>query len=277
MQVKDTVWIFIHLPKTGGTTINAHLYQHCVWDKTFIHLGDWGNAYRKTTKQKSFGERTAQERSQIAVLSGHRTYYGVHRAIPNKTARYFTIVRDPADRCVSLYNFERSRGEKETDFETWYTNRYPLHYRRFPCHFLAERVMNLRLPPNHAQNLRLSCQLLDLCWHVGLTEQLDQELNYIFSAMGLPLDWKNCRVAGQADNPLGGLSYLEHDEVIQKYYELDSAMRTRIYEEHTWDVRLYEYARQLNAKQWDQIRASQQLERGGRVEHLSEVRHEQAE
>ena len=41
-------------------------------------------------------------------------------------------------------------------------------------------------------------------------------------------------------------------------------------------VRLYEYARQLNAKRWDQISASQQLERGGRVDHLDEERHERA-
>lgn len=107
-QPNNAVWVFIHLPKTGGTTVNGHFRQHLRWDETFIHLAEWGNRYRKATNRKPLEERPLEERSRIEVLSGHHAYYGIHRWVPNKVGRYFTIVRDPAQRCVSRYNALRS-------------------------------------------------------------------------------------------------------------------------------------------------------------------------
>lgn len=250
-----TVWIFLHLSKTGGTTVNGHFRRHMSWDDSFVHFGGWGNRYRKNVARSAIEERSEKVRSRIKVISGHRSYYGIHHLVPNKTPKYFTIIRDPAQRCASRYNFNRSRGKISASFEDWYANVCVSQHRNAICQFLAERVMNRRLSSNHKQNFRLARQLLDLCWHVCLTENLSNDLRYVFSEMGLPTDFVSHRVAGKAGNALAGLDHPQKGEVIQSHYVLSDEMRSRIQKDNLWDVRLYEYARQLNEKQWSIIRS----------------------
>ncbi len=217
------------------------------WDETFIVLNNWGNIFRRKSHRIPFEQRPIEDRCRVQILSGHHAYYGIHRLVPERAPRYLTFVRDPADRCLSMYNFRRSRGDIESDFSCWYEEVYNIHHKNAMVQFFAERLMNTPLPPNHTANLILARKLLDHCWYVGITEYLDQDLKYLFGAMGLPTVWQNHRVAGRDDNALEGLStHPAHGEVIHKYVDINEEIRQQIYADHPEDVLLYQYALQLH-------------------------------
>ena len=119
----EPLWIFLHLPKTGGTSFKAHLEKHFEQDVALIELSDWGRRFRRDAGSVELEARSEEERSAVRVIAGHQAYFGIHRLIPGgRDARYVSFVREPADRCVSLYNFRRSRGVAEMSFDAWYND-----------------------------------------------------------------------------------------------------------------------------------------------------------
>ena len=117
------VYVFLHFPKTGGTTIIRHLRRHLAWDEEFIHLGGWGNNYRLRHKRVDFLERTPEDRHRARILAGHQARFGIHEYVGRKP-RYFTILRDPAERILSAYNFRMQMEDRDVSFEDWYAE-YP--------------------------------------------------------------------------------------------------------------------------------------------------------
>jgi len=250
---ENILWVFLHLPKTGGTTFNGLCYKQLIMDETFVLLNHWGKQYRYDRQRPSFHDRSIEHRNRVRVLSGHRTYYGIHRLVPDKEPRYLTSLRDPADRIVSRYNFWRSLGKINECFENWYQYSYkPKNYNPM-VEFYANRLMDLGLKLTPEQKLNLAKQLLDRCWYIAITERLDNDLKYIFKKMGLTPDWENHRVAGQPGNALEGLSHPNNYEAIQKYFILDKTTREMIYFDHPLDVELYRYAKKINSDNNQQI------------------------
>jgi len=89
--------IFVHIQKCGGMTIQRMLRRRYgpslpsrLWKKI---LGDDG--------EKSLEDYTHADR----WMQGHHCF-GVHRVLPKPFA-YFTMLREPISRLVSLYNFSK--------------------------------------------------------------------------------------------------------------------------------------------------------------------------
>mgnify|MGYP006291256665 CR=1 FL=1 len=93
--------IFLHIAKTGGTTLNTTL--RWVYGPTMcrrIPAGRPDEAYRwLKEKEKPLG-------SEFQLLMGH-TQFGVHEYV-HEPARYFTMLRHPVRRVVSLYYYIKS-------------------------------------------------------------------------------------------------------------------------------------------------------------------------
>lgn len=100
--------IFLHIPKTGGTTLTPVL--------------DWN--YKNQThkislhrKVQEFIDLPDDEKLQYKVLIG-QVFYGIHQYIPGD-CEYISILRHPVKRLVSQYQYLNVRkqklGEKSTD------------------------------------------------------------------------------------------------------------------------------------------------------------------
>jgi hypothetical protein len=91
--------IFLHIPKTAGTTLVRILHrQYAKTGYVWIKAGtSFENA--KLQVMRGRGER-------FGLVHGH-VPFGIHDAI-NRPVRYFTLVRDPVDRVLSHYYFARS-------------------------------------------------------------------------------------------------------------------------------------------------------------------------
>lgn len=240
------LWIFLHVPKCGGTTLKAHLERHFTMDEQLVEFSNWGRRYRKDRGRAEFADRAPDARARAEVLAGHQLDYGIHRLVPGgRDARYFTVVRDPAERCVSLYNFRWSRGHAPDDFEDWYGNWYRPEQSDYMVRFFAQRLYGAALPADPEQRYAMAQQLLALCWFVTTTEHWNAGLDFLCAAMGISADWQHYRAAGNSV-PLPA-SHPSQREVVKRRLTLDDGLRARIHADSPGDVRLVEWVR---ARRW---------------------------
>jgi len=98
----DRAVIFIHIPKTAGSTLrpimDRHYPRHVIRKLDFL-----------PRDLDAFLKLPEQARSQIRVLQGHFPF-GLHEqlAVP---ADYVTILRDPVDRIISMYYWIQGNHE----------------------------------------------------------------------------------------------------------------------------------------------------------------------
>ena len=170
------VYVFLHFPKTGGTTIIRHLRRHLAWDEEFIHLGGWENNYRLRHKRVDFLERTPEDRHRARILAGHQARFGIHEYVGRKP-RYFTILRDPVERILSAYNFRMQMEDRDVSFEDLVCG-IPAEQR----FHMASRGLKLDGPAASDDTIWAMRRM----WWIGLTEYLDDDLPHLFTALGAP-------------------------------------------------------------------------------------------
>jgi hypothetical protein len=93
--------IFLHLPKTAGTTLNRLIeWEYPLSEMYSIDpvLYEWSAAHLR--------KRSPDRLKKIRIFKGHMTF-GLHEVLP-QPATYITVLRDPVDRMISAYYFMRN-------------------------------------------------------------------------------------------------------------------------------------------------------------------------
>ncbi len=93
------VIVFYHLPKSGGTTLNAILKRNYPAE-AFVECGPDTHAFVAELKTWP-----AERLAAIRLLQGHFPF-GLHDLLP-QPARCFTLLRDPIERVISYYYHAR--------------------------------------------------------------------------------------------------------------------------------------------------------------------------
>jgi hypothetical protein len=87
--------LFVHIPKTAGTTLQMILARQFAGDRIYTITGNPGESVR------AFMAWPEEERARIQLVKGHMPF-GLHQHI-GIPATYITMLRDPVDRVVSQY------------------------------------------------------------------------------------------------------------------------------------------------------------------------------
>ncbi|MFT5112817.1 MAG: hypothetical protein ACI8P9_002145 [Parasphingorhabdus sp.] len=89
--------IFLHIPKTAGTTLRSVLVSR--YSRSSVYT--IGNDINRDIE--SLRDLSEVEKQKILLLQGHMTF-GLHEYLAHG-ARYITVLRDPVERVLSEYRF----------------------------------------------------------------------------------------------------------------------------------------------------------------------------
>lgn len=159
--------IFIHIPKTGGTTINAAM-QGTFWQT------EPGFNYRHILKDKSSNSGDLFDPENLEEFKGHSI---------------FMMLRHPIDRLVSEYYFIRERNEFVNDLKT--KPKDLISYAQSPqtqnymTGFLKGKKMYDPVPVSQKDldDVIESIEKLDI--HTGIFEHFGDSLAYISQKTGI--------------------------------------------------------------------------------------------
>ncbi|HEY1781870.1 MAG TPA: sulfotransferase family 2 domain-containing protein [Roseiarcus sp.] len=104
--VPPEILIFFHIPKTGGTTMDAILGRCFPGSQRLDSaMADTRSALSIRPREKieaKYHALSAAERQGIRCLMGTHYPFGIHTML-DRPAKYFTVVRSPVDRCISHF------------------------------------------------------------------------------------------------------------------------------------------------------------------------------
>ena len=244
-NVREKTLIFLHNPRTGGTTLSTTIERlfpaPAVFPGTLaVRLTSrtiqilWGGL--KTSRQvvQTLASLSESDRQKIAYLHGH-FQFGVHTMLP-QVCTYVTILRNPVERIMSLYHFLRRRPDM-----VWYDQLQEADLRGFVddmdacgCHNgQVRRISGVRPETPFTANI-LDCAKENLTEYfaiVGVTERLNETLLLLAEQRGW--NWQDIlysrRNVGNYNRSRGDVS----SDVI-------ALIRNR----NQLDIALYQFARQ---------------------------------
>ena len=217
--------IFLHIPKTAGTTLNRIIE----WQYSPLSIFTL-DPYRFRATAERFKTLSEERRRRFRVVRGH-LYYGLHEFLP-QGATYITMLREPVARFLSSYYFIQRRPlhplhrkmKRERLGVEDYLRLIP-HRHNLQCRLIAgvqdNRSADERLLDMAKENLTKSFSV------VGICERFEESLMLIAKTFG----W---------DVP-----FYENRKVSKNRSPVDPTAIEMIREHNRLDLELYEFGQKL--------------------------------
>ena len=114
----------LHIQKCGGTSVGEYI-------KSNLNEDEYLELYtRKIPNDLSFNKIEPHSRikaylkyldlDRVKIVFGHGVFNGLEEYFPNQKVKYYTILRNPIDRIISLYNFRKMGAVGQREFPIIY-------------------------------------------------------------------------------------------------------------------------------------------------------------
>ena len=225
MHKQPDVDIFLHIPKTGGTTLGVPLRLIYGYGRSLQVYNDDLTAYRRLS---------AQEQRRVRLLKGHVSF-GVHEHC-SRPSRYFTLLREPVAQVDSFHRMlldEYTRSQFSIESLEAYVQ---------SGHRTYVPNRQLRMIAGVDDGASVGSQTLERAKDIlsehfvlaGTTAHFDASLVLLKERLDWP--WPPFYVRSRTGSK-------------EKKQPIPDRVRRIIREQNQWDVRLYEHIRyQLDAE-----------------------------
>ena len=255
MADKKPLYVFLHPHRSAGVTIINHIVENCPPEE-YLLIGEFMG--KPELKEKLEAET---KNKKLKYILGHEAFYQLKDIFKDRDVKFFTLVKDPADKTASIYNsyLGLSGGDKKLPFEKWYSslkknlqvnflyerlkvsmdesqnilkskkffykNTAFLGKIRFRILFLLRKVHNLLIKRDEAKKLSEVEKYLKDFFFVGIAR--DEDLKKLFRLLGLPEEWEQKNTFRK--------------ELGEKRFSLSEDLRKKIYKDNPYDVLLYNH------------------------------------
>ena len=217
MSSKDLM-MFIHIEKSAGTSFKSILTNN--YFLSYLNLTSWHywtNEDDKILKPKEV-KNLLRIFPYVKAMSSHslRPKFGYEEEI-NRNIRYVTILRDPIERYLSNYYFQKDVMGMGWNFESY------LEEKRFH-NFMVKKLTG-------TNDLKRAKQIIDDFFFVGFVEEFDRSLILLKDRLETPfnINYKKRRVN----------SNKKHDKYAKG---LNPEQLNSVKEKNKLDMELYNYA-----------------------------------
>lgn len=191
--MSDDLFLVLHMPKTGGTTLAANFARNFRGDRWLPVFPEGGE--HETLLRDIDAEILKYKTPRTRCAFGHWVYWGIHDKIrPGAQSHYITFLRDPVERCISAYGYVKTRPQNR-NYRAITDNRWSLgqwlemgHELELSNgqlrHLLFEGEGAILLEPNLTRDhLEAAKKRLQNFWFVGLTETFDFDCYYLYGRL----------------------------------------------------------------------------------------------
>ncbi|WP_216828248.1 sulfotransferase family 2 domain-containing protein [Alkalihalobacterium elongatum] len=219
----NSVIIFLHIPKTAGSTFNSLIEKQYENNYTMI-----SPKYGEEKVADYFNAIGPKEK--LEVVRGHFPF-GVHKYLPQKNFTYITFLRDPIERVISAYYYMKSNPIHPYYYKMNQTSLYE---------FVSEKAFHWAvynrqtcLLNGHGWNYDLDVAKENITKYfsvVGITERFNESIKLLNDSLG----WNICNISKVNVNPNK-----------PKKSEIANEVREVIKEKNQKDIELYQLATHL--------------------------------
>ena len=109
MNIRKDLFIHLHIPKTGGTTLRDIIQRQYRAEKILM-------IPKLEESENILKEVSTSQINQLKLIQGHLKY-GLHNHF-HRRAKYFAIIRDPINRVLSTYYYVLSQKNNPQNLST---------------------------------------------------------------------------------------------------------------------------------------------------------------
>ena len=109
MNIMKDLFIHLHIPKTGGTTLRDIIQRQYRSEKILM-------IPKLEESENILKEVSTSQINQLKLIQGHLKY-GIHNHF-HRSAKYFALIRDPINRVLSTYYYVLSQKNNPQNLST---------------------------------------------------------------------------------------------------------------------------------------------------------------